>query len=1078
MANIPRSSGVFSLGALSGDGAGVSSPWTPADITSATVVGWFDGENVKGGTSGNSGATQWVNQISGQNNLSFNSSPTVGTDNVRTVSGSYLLETGTAAFQQTADFRVFVAATLQGGSGSSAYYPLISTVSGTPDYGAFIFWKGSNTFASYPNYNTGVNNWGNFDNHTPSHRSNFASNPGVFDFTASQSSPWQVSFDGGSNTRSASTTYTNQIAPGLSLCFGYMYFNSRRCDAEYNQIVIIHGTLSSGDEEKLYGYLAHKAGSASNLPSSNSYQSAAPTKTTAGATRPARRWGGMTGRSLVETTTGAAPLWTPDDVTNTAAPAIWLDASTSLTTNKGSLSTTVTLGSGAWSSSGTQNGLTTAINSAAGTVEPITFTGTAVASVAMLYRWDSAGAARSYATTFSGSTAADYTFMGGYGSAVLHTYGSADSHNWDHVREDGVEYSTSHTTAAAWSTRTTDWMLHVFVLNGTRTATINRWGYERTNAGRHFTGELAEVMAFPGKLSQSECEQVEGYLAHKWGLASLLPSAHSYKSAAPTSGTGSPSTNVPTTGVLSLPELLQARYGLGASVSIDVLVVGGGSGQGGHNDNNYYVAGGNAGDVTRRTAYAVTLGSPIAITIGAGSASGADGQNVATDSAQGGQTAFGSLTADGGHGSPGDLSQATSVTYDNTTTIDIDGTVTNYSMGAWASGTNAVGGSGAGGDGSGTAGSSSGGAGYTYQVNSTTVDTVSQGGDWLTTQTGTNHAATEYGSGGQGGYDSEAVGIDGVVYAAYPTGTVNSYTWSGAAGDINKDTSTVSGYTILRFTGNGDWTPSAVAVSLSADVLVVGGGAGGAEADISVTVGNGGSGGAVTLASAYDLGTSAITISVGAGGTAPQDSNYNDPGGAGGQSAFGVITAAGAPQNVMFSTATSQQTSFTNYGGSTTTYTTTESGAGTQSAVPYDGLNGAGAGGNATTTAGGNGYLWSVTNTRYGAGGGAARFNNSTRYVGGSGGGGSGGYSSGASYYAATAATGYGSGGGGGYLTGYPSDGTAGVVLVYLSGTTYTLSEAQAAFTGSNSDVAVSTPAGGGTLITFTGNGDWTPPTA
>jgi hypothetical protein len=281
-----------------------------------------------------------------------------------------------------------------------------------------------------------------------------------------------------------------------------------------------------------------------------------------------------------------------------------------------------------------------------------------------------------------------------------------------------------------------------------------------------------------------------------------------------TSGSGTVAVNIAegsnslaNTGILSLSEMLQVSYGLGAS--IDVLVVGGGSGQGGHNDNTYYVAGGNAGDVVRRTAYDVTLGSPIAIAIGAGSASGADGQNIATDSPQGGQTSFGSLTADGGHGSPGNLSLANTATYDNTTTVDIDGTITNYSMGTWAGSFNAVGGSGAGGDGSGTAGSSSGGAGYDYVVNGTTVDTVAQGGDWLTSSTGTNHAATEYGSGGQGGFDSEAFGIDGVVYVAYPTGTVSSYTWSGSAGDLDVDTATVSGYTILRFTGDGNWTPTA-----------------------------------------------------------------------------------------------------------------------------------------------------------------------------------------------------------------------------------------------------------------------------
>ena len=260
---------------------------------------------------------------------------------------------------------------------------------------------------------------------------------------------------------------------------------------------------------------------------------------------------------------------------------------------------------------------------------------------------------------------------------------------------------------------------------------------------------------------------------------------------------------------------------------------------------------------------------------------------------------------------------------------------------------------------------------------------------------------------------------------------------------------------------------------LSADILVVGGGAGGSETSSGVSMGNGGSGGAVTLASAYDLGTSAITISVGAGGTAAQDSGYDDDGGAGGQSAFGAITASGAPLNTRGVTA--QQTSFTTYGGSTTNYTTSETGSGVQGASPYDGLNGAGAGGNASSTAGGDGYLWSVTNARYGAGGGAYKFGGASGYSGGSGGGATGGYGT---YTSATTATGYGSGGGGGYLTGYPSSGTSGAVLVYLSGTTYTLAEAQAAFTGAGGDVAVSTPAGGGTLITFTGNGDWTPPAA
>ena len=44
---------------------------------------------------------------------------------------------------------------------------------------------------------------------------------------------------------------------------------------------------------------------------------------------------------------------------------------------------------------------------------------------------------------------------------------------------------------------------------------------------------LYEAMVLSSALSTEDCERVEGYLAHKWGLAGSLPSAHPFKSAAP-----------------------------------------------------------------------------------------------------------------------------------------------------------------------------------------------------------------------------------------------------------------------------------------------------------------------------------------------------------------------------------------------------------------------------------------------------------------------------------------------------------------------------------------------------------------
>lgn len=49
-----------------------------------------------------------------------------------------------------------------------------------------------------------------------------------------------------------------------------------------------------------------------------------------------------------------------------------------------------------------------------------------------------------------------------------------------------------------------------------------------------FNGQLAEVVFTSDAISNSNREKLEGYLAHKWGTAGLLPSSHPYKSAPPT----------------------------------------------------------------------------------------------------------------------------------------------------------------------------------------------------------------------------------------------------------------------------------------------------------------------------------------------------------------------------------------------------------------------------------------------------------------------------------------------------------------------------------------------------------------
>ena len=48
-----------------------------------------------------------------------------------------------------------------------------------------------------------------------------------------------------------------------------------------------------------------------------------------------------------------------------------------------------------------------------------------------------------------------------------------------------------------------------------------------------FGGKIREIVTFDSYLSDTERQKVEGYLAHKWNLATELPSDHPYKNSAP-----------------------------------------------------------------------------------------------------------------------------------------------------------------------------------------------------------------------------------------------------------------------------------------------------------------------------------------------------------------------------------------------------------------------------------------------------------------------------------------------------------------------------------------------------------------
>ena len=61
-----------------------------------------------------------------------------------------------------------------------------------------------------------------------------------------------------------------------------------------------------------------------------------------------------------------------------------------------------------------------------------------------------------------------------------------------------------------------------FMTNASQTANIGYWN-------DYFLGHIFEIIVYDAPLSTSDRQEVEGYLAAKWGLQSNLPNAHPYK---------------------------------------------------------------------------------------------------------------------------------------------------------------------------------------------------------------------------------------------------------------------------------------------------------------------------------------------------------------------------------------------------------------------------------------------------------------------------------------------------------------------------------------------------------------------
>jgi hypothetical protein len=168
-----------------------------------------------------------------------------------------------------------------------------------------------------------------------------------------------------------------------------------------------------------------------------------------------------------------------------------------------------------------------------------------------------------------------------------------------------------------------------------------------SSTGPYDTSYYAEIIHYDVALTSAQRQQVEGYLAWKWGLQNKLPSTHRYK-LFPPGLASSPIIITATGGTITTSVILRyhtftssGSFVVTGTGIVNYLIVGGGGGGG-----DRHGGGGGAGGVVSGT-FTVTTGT-YTVTVGAGGTHGA--------TTEGGQTQYGSPAGAGSKGGNSSIS--------------------------------------------------------------------------------------------------------------------------------------------------------------------------------------------------------------------------------------------------------------------------------------------------------------------------------------------------------------------------------------------------------------------------------------
>jgi hypothetical protein len=315
----------------------------------------------------------------------------------------------------------------------------------------------------------------------------------------------------GSNTTSI-TPYSTDVG-GLPTIGGYRNTESGSSDNSWftgtiYEVIIYTSNVTDSQRQQIEGYLASKWGISGSLPTTQPY---------------------YLQRALPST-----PLFTPTMISNCS---LWLDAADSSTittsgstltgwTDKSGTGKTININSApTYSVTGFNNrpGLTFASGNRLSTTT--TALGTSFTLIAVYIVTVNANSVPLAVGLTNSGNETGIGFNSSTAAYLMYDFGVADSGN--------TTVTTNNVN-----------LLHVGVkngsilasyVNGTNPASTPASTYNNTNTtinigggGFPFVGNLAEVIIYNRAITTIERQQVEGYLAWKWGLQVNVPSSHPY----------------------------------------------------------------------------------------------------------------------------------------------------------------------------------------------------------------------------------------------------------------------------------------------------------------------------------------------------------------------------------------------------------------------------------------------------------------------------------------------------------------------------------------------------------------------